>query len=115
MPHNITKAQAARCFKALTEQYAKVIETGYEPVLRKNDDDHPGRYEIVWEHGPDGWAVNAFRDHLDEEVYILAKEAGFSEEKAREAAWVPAAKSFPSDKVWAEAINHYSVALFPCD
>ena|SRR3974390_3162548 len=65
------------------------------------------RYRVSWEEGPFEWPY-LIHGGFNEEIYSLAAE--FGKEKARQLAKQEPVE-FPAGVV-AEAINHYSIALY---
>jgi hypothetical protein len=108
----ISETLADAALAALCEQFKGVIEAGYEPKLFAPGDGPAGEYHvIVWEEGPYEWTYTAFVGGLDQEVYVLAKDAGATDEQARATATRKEVSA--PEGVHVEAINHYSIGLYP--
>jgi hypothetical protein len=103
----VSKRQAESAARAVGRAFG--AEEGYGPKLldRAEYGDGSKGWMISWEEGPYEWPY-LIHGGFNEEIYSLAAE--FGKEKARQIAQQAPVK-FPKD-VFAEAINHYSIALY---
>lgn len=100
MAKNLTRAKAEKALAQIEKQFgvtAAEKAAGYGPTLMENFEGNYDTYRwaIVWEGGPYEWTYGAFEAHTG--------EYGRMEGVTRPA------------KVYAEAINHYALALYRDD
>jgi hypothetical protein len=113
MSTKVTRKQATDILNALTARYpAEVYGT---PNLRDHTHENlrPGSWSIDWEGGPYEWALHAFQDAIDDEVYQLAKDAGMTPAAAVKAARLPGTEQPHKDKVFIEPIMSFVLGLYP--
>lgn len=103
----VSKRQADSAARAIGKAFG--AEAGYGPKVfdRAEYGDGSKGWIVSWEEGPFEWPY-LIHGGFNEEVYSLAVE--FGKDKARKLAHQEPVK-FPKGVV-AEAINHYSVALY---
>jgi hypothetical protein len=106
----ISEAQARQCLAAIERQFAPYIDQTCRPTLAKPGEQCSG-WAIVWEDGPDEWALRAFHGGHDEELYHLAREAGATPEQARRTAQVGGVPC-PAG-VFAEPVMTFVLGLYP--
>jgi hypothetical protein len=106
----VTREQAEAVLHAVRQQYgAWLSDDSAGPELRRDWD---GRdWVVLWEEGPYEWSYAALQEHVEPEMYELAVEAGATAEQARRTALLKEARL--PDGVWVEAVNHYSLAVYP--
>lgn len=101
--NKITRAQAVASLESVKKQFNAYIQAGYAPPVLMEDFDGKD-FVLVWEEGPYEWTYLCPQGGHDEE---LSAEAGMA------MSWDPA-PDWP-EGVWAEPVNHYSLALYPED
>lgn len=106
----LTQAQARACLAAVEKQFASHITEGCRPALVQAGHQCSG-WAIVWEDGPHEWALRAFHGGYDEETYQLAREAGFTPERAEDAARVGGVPC--PEGVLAEPVMSFTLGLYP--
>jgi hypothetical protein len=116
MAQRVTKKQAEKVRAAVKRQFAAWLNPASEwgePKL------YPGSHEgmsdrywvIIWEEGPFEWAIKAFNESVDEEVFELARDAGMDRRKAVEVAMVELPPR-PTD-VFVEPVNGHTLGIYP--
>lgn len=101
----ITEEQAEAALESIRQQFNSYISAGYSPPKIIRDFETSCGvvpYAIVGEEGPFRWTYVCPHGGYDQERSSLMGR--FCE--------IPAAPGWPKD-VWAEPINHYSLALYP--
>lgn len=101
----VTETQA----EAVRAEVARVFHAdaiGSPPTLLTDFNGHD--FVIVWEEGPYEWTYRFPYGGVDEETTeIIRREFGKPDYTARtQPAVLP-------DGIWTEAINHYSIAVYP--
>lgn len=118
----VTVQQANAVRNAVMTQfktYVKVMET--RPALYTNYDgfgvsEHadPVPWALLWEEGPFEWALNAFTEHVDEEVLAEVKSVLAIDDSAARKVATRRAVEVPSG-VTVEPLTSFILAIYPSE
>lgn len=115
-PTGVTREQAEQALEAVKGQWSYDVAEGNVPKLVENWDwleSGTTPWAIVWEEGPDEWAMRAQNGGTDEEATALARDDSAITEILGEQFTVatPAAVAWP-EGVFAEPITPWAVGLY---
>jgi len=105
----ISAETAQQAYAAICGQFADYIEaSGSRPTLERDwlFLDHPSPWAVVWEEGPDQWAMRAGEGGVDEALTEMASDLLAPGEKLR----TPPAEKWP-DGCYPEPITSFAVSL----
>lgn len=117
----ITREQAEAVLDAVREQfraYLQPITLDSGRVLSpccsqpQLDMDYDGQPAIIWEDGPDEWALRVTEGGPSEEDHVLAAEAAREFGVAHRAPTGPAPARLPAD-IWVDALNSCVLGIYP--
>ncbi len=111
MSDTITRKQAEAALASVREQFAAYLGDGADQPSLKDPGEECHAYAIAWEGGPYEWTYIAFDGGFDDEMYLAARDAGATDEQARNAASKPAVK--PPAGVFPDPVNHWCLGLYP--
>lgn len=119
-PQVVTREQAEAVLAIIEKRFAIYLVPGAGPGDRPTLRDHeheeqsPGCWSIGWEgNSPQAWALSPFAEHVDEELYWMALEAGIHTEPgaARDFATIPAVAEPRGVKCY--PINSFTLGISP--